>query len=226
MKNSLRNKYLSRPRYNRYLTAIGNDSLRAKSLYNANIRLAQSFHPVITQFEVVIRNSLNNQLSSHFVDTDWVINQKTGFMNDSSLRHSGYFLKKSIQKTENKLRRRGIAITSGKVISEQTFGFWIALFSRHHYRLVSGEPIKIFRHKPPTENRAGIYSKLDEIRELRNRVNHCEPLCFTATGINCHTVLNTRLKIYELIKWIEPQLVPFFERIDNIENKADKLMRV
>lgn len=225
MKNILRNKYLSRPRYNRYLNAVGNNTLRAKRLYNTNIRLAQSFHPIITQFEVILRNSLNNQLSSYFVDTDWIINQQTGFMNDTSLRHSHYFLKKSIQKTVNKLQRRRISITSGKVISEQTFGFWIALFSSHHYRLVGGEPIKIFKHKPPPENRASIYSKLDEIRELRNRVNHCEPLCFTGSGINCNSVLNTRLKIYDLIKWIEPPLVPFFEGIDNIENVADRLIR-
>lgn len=58
MKSDLRYKYLSRPRYNRYLIATGNDISRAKRLYNANIRLAQAFHPAITQFEVVLRNSL------------------------------------------------------------------------------------------------------------------------------------------------------------------------
>ena len=226
MKDQLRNKYISRPRYNRYLNAVGNDSSKAKRLYNANIRLAQAFHPIITQFEVVLRNSLNIQLISYFVDPDWIINQKTGFMNDNSLGQSGYFLKKSVQKTENKLRRRGITITSGKIISEQTFGFWAALFLPHHYRLISGEPIKIFNHKPATENRASIYSKFDEIRELRNRVNHCEPLCFTGAGIDCNAVLNTRVKIYDLIKWIDPQLVPFFENIDNIQSKVNKLMSI
>ena len=41
MKHILRNKYLSRPRYNRYLIAVGNNNDRAKKLYNANLRLAQ-----------------------------------------------------------------------------------------------------------------------------------------------------------------------------------------
>lgn len=59
MRIELRNKYLSRPRYNRYLIATSNSSNNSKKLYNANLRLAQSFHPILSQFEVVLRNSLN-----------------------------------------------------------------------------------------------------------------------------------------------------------------------
>lgn len=144
MRIELRNKYFSRPRYNRYLTATGNSTERAKMLYNANIRLAQAFHPILSQFEVVLRNSLNIILSTHFADQDWIINQKTGFMRDSSLRTSHYFLRSCVQKTENKLTRRTIPITSGKIISDQTFGFWLSFFLSHHYSLIGGQPIHIF----------------------------------------------------------------------------------
>ena len=74
MRKDLRYTYLSRPRYNRYLAATANDKERAKKLYNANIRLAQSFHPILSQFEVILRNSLNLKLSAHFGDIDWIIN--------------------------------------------------------------------------------------------------------------------------------------------------------
>ena len=77
MKIELHNKYLSRPRYNRYLIATENNNGRAQKLYLANIRLAQAFHPILSQFEVVLRNSINTILSAHFADTDWIINQKT-----------------------------------------------------------------------------------------------------------------------------------------------------
>lgn len=79
MKIVLRNKYLSRPRFHRYLLATGNSNARAKRLYEANIRLAQAFHAVLGQFEVVLRNSLNMALTSQFADPDWIINQKNGF---------------------------------------------------------------------------------------------------------------------------------------------------
>ena len=102
MRKDLRYTYLSRPRYNRYLAATANDKERAKKLYNANIRLAQSFHPILSQFEVILRNSLNLKLSAHFGDIDWIINQKSGFMRHNSLRNSHFFLKTCVQKSENK----------------------------------------------------------------------------------------------------------------------------
>ena len=226
MRSELRNKYLSKPRQNRYLNATGKNKNRAKKLYNANIRLAQATHPVLTQFEVILRNSLNLQLSKYFDDNEWIINQKNGFMNNNSLRYSNFFLKRSVKKTEDKLIRRGIPITSGKIISDQTFGFWIALFLRHHYSLISGQPLHIFVGKPSRENRASIYSKLDDIRNFRNRVNHCEPLCFVGNNIDCIRVLDIRRKLYLLLKWIEPELIPFFDNIDNIQNKADNIMKI
>lgn len=226
MRNELRNKYLSRPRQNRYLNATDNDKNRAKRLNNANIRLAQATHPILTQFEVVLRNSLNLQLTSHFVDADWIINQKNGFMRNNSLRHSNFFLRRSVQKTETKLTRRGIPVTNGKIISDQTFGFWIALFLGHHYSLIAGQPIHIFVNKPTTEDRASIYSKLNNIRNFRNRVNHCEPRCFNGHNIDCTETLVIRAELYDLISWIEPELVPFFKSIDNIESKVDNIMRI
>ena len=226
MKLVLRNKHFSRPRYNRYLNATGNNNERAKKLYNANIRLAQAFHPILSQFEVVLRNNLNISLSIYFSDPEWIINQKSGFMRDNSLRNSHYFLWTCIQKTETKLTRRAIPITSGKIISDQTFGFWIAFFLSHHYSLVGGQPIHIFAHKPISENRASIYSKLDEIKNFRNRVNHCEPICFNGHTIDCSLALDIRSKLYSLIKWIDPQLVPFFESIDNIQSKTSFIMTI
>lgn len=226
MRLKLRNKYFSSQRYGRYLNAAGNNNIKAERLYNANIRLAQAFHPILSQFEVVLRNSLNATLSKHFADPDWIINQKAGFMRDNSLRNSHYFLKSCIQKTENKLMRRVIPITSGKIIADHTFGFWLAFFLSHHYSLVGGQPIHIFAHKPVTENRASIYGKLDDIKNFRNRVNHCEPLCFIGHNIDCSLALDIRVKLYSLVEWIDPQMVPFFESVDNIRSKTTHIMSI
>lgn len=226
MRIELRNKYLSRPRYKRYLIATGSNNNRAKKLYNANLRLAQSFHPIISQFEVVLRNSLNIVLTRYFTDPDWIINQKTGFMKDPSLGRSHFFLKNSVQKAENKLAARSIPLTSGKIISDQNFGFWLAFFLPHNYSLVGGQPIQIFVNKPLIENRASIYSKLIDIKNFRNRINHCEPLCFTGNNIDCSYVIGIREKLYDLIEWIEPDLVPFFQKVDNIQNKVNYIMTI
>ncbi|WEK37735.1 MAG: hypothetical protein P0Y53_09495 [Candidatus Pseudobacter hemicellulosilyticus] len=226
MKITLRNKYLSQQRFNRYLLATDNSNLRAKKLYMANIRLAQSFHPVLSQFEVILRNNLNLVLSSYFMDPDWIINQKTGFMNDPTLVASRFFLKRCVQDAENSLRRRSLSVSSGKIIAEQMFGFWIAFFVPHHYALIDGQPMQIFPHKPRTEDRASLHRKLEAIKNYRNRMNHCEPLCFNENAINSHYALYIRSILYDLITWMDPALVPYFQRIDNIPGKAAQVMRV
>ncbi len=226
MNYELRNKYLSSPRYNRYLSATDNCKDRAKRLYNGNIRLAQAIHPLLTQFEVILRNSLNSQLTDYFGDTDWIINQKNGFMRNSSLSNSNYFLRRSVMQAEKKLNRRGIPISSGKIISDQNFGFWLALFLSHHYALIGGQPIQVFINKPNFEDRASIYSKLDELRKFRNRVNHCEPLCFNGNVIDCSEILMIREILYDLLRWIDPDIVSFFTSIDNVKNKVASVLRI
>lgn len=93
--------------------------------------MAQAFHPLLTQFEVILRNSLNNILAAHFIDPDWIINQKNGFMSNPSLGQSRYYLKECIIKSERKFNRRNTTITNGKLLADQTFGFWIALYFYH-----------------------------------------------------------------------------------------------
>ncbi len=147
-------------------------------------------------------------------------------MRHNSLRNSHFFLKTCVQKSENKLTRRLIPITSGKIISDQTFGFWLSFFLSHHYSLVGGQPIHIFPFKPVNEDRASIYSKLDEIRSFRNRVNPCEPICFSGHNIDCAEALKIRATLYKLIEWINPKLIPFFEKVDTIQSNVNNIMRI
>jgi len=226
MRIQLRNKYLSRPRYNRYLTAVGGDQSKALRLYNANTRLAQAFHPVLSQFEVVFRNSLNKQLVRHFRDTDWIINEKAGFMSHPSLGRNAFYLKREITKSENKFIRRRIRITSQKIIADQNFGFWVALFLPIHYSLVAGQSIYTFPNKPTTITRSNIYNNLLAIKNIRNRINHCEPICFSRRIVDCTKALEVRNKMFDLIEWIDPDLIPFFKKLDNIQNKINNITRI
>ena len=35
---------------------------------------------------------------------------------------------------------------------------------------------------------------------------------------------NIRAKLYSLIEWIDPKLIPFFENLDNIQSKVSNIM--
>ena len=217
--------YFSSPRTGRYLTACSNDTKRSVKLYKANLKVAQAFHPLLGCLEVVLRNGINDQLTSYFSDPNWIINQKTGFMIDPLLTHTNKrsgkveinrFILNAVRGAEKKLIKRGIGITSGRIISEQTFGFWTELFENHHYKLLKGRPIKLFKNLPSGYGRTEILNELSKVRQFRNRINHNEPICFVGLGIDFSKTIAVYQSILNLLNWINPELIPWIKDIDKI----------
>lgn len=210
---------ISQPRLYRYLLVCGNSKGKAQKLYRANLRIAQAFYPVLNLFEVGLRNVLHYRLSAHFGNPNWIITEKNGFMNDASLRPSRFYLKNQVNKAERKLRRQHSTITSGKIIAEQTLGFWTSLFEPHHYRLIRGTTINSFPNKPASVNRSVICRKLQNIRDFRNRVYHNEPICFNGSNIDFQIAENVKIDIYDLLEWISDETKEYIESYDNIDSK-------
>jgi hypothetical protein len=139
-------------------------------------------------------------------------------MNDHLLTDSRFFLKNLILPAERTIRRKAGLITAGKVVVEQSFGFWISPFDTHHCRLIGG----IFRHsfssKPAGITRSAINQKSNRIREFRNSVYHSKPICFNENTLDCKNVENNRNGIYELLSWIDSDLTDYIEYFDTIDN--------
>jgi Abi-like protein len=220
--------YLSSQRIDRYLIAAGNKKTRAVKLYKANIKIAQAFHPLLGILEVALRNRINTILSAHFTDPDWITNQKSGFMIDPSLTHidrrtgrrvTNDFLKSSIEKTERRFKRLGIPVTSGKIIADQTLGFWTDLFEVHHYRLLLGRPIQIFNHLPSGHGRSEVCDRLNKIRQFRNRINHNEPICFNGNVIDLTYVEGVYDSIIDILAWIDSDLINWIKNVNSVASK-------
>lgn len=107
--------FFSSSRVNRYLVATSNSSLRAIKLYESNLKITQAFHPLIGVLEVVLRNRLSDILSEFFADLDWIINQKTGFMDDSSLT---YIYKKTGQQKKNDFLIREVKKAEKRLVNQ------------------------------------------------------------------------------------------------------------
>lgn len=213
--------YLSQARLDRFLAATDHSKTKAQQLYRINLRVAQSFYPTLNLFEIVLRNVINDQLTIHFANPNWIIAEKTGFMNHPTLKQQNYYLKHCIQKTEQAVRRARGVISPGKIVSEQTFGFWTCLFETHHYRLIGGAIIHCFPGKPNHVNRNGINQKLVRIRRFRNRVYHNEPICFHQNRIDFTEAIEVRNEIVELMQWIHPELVEYVDYFDGIDAKIN-----
>ena len=88
----------SNSRVSKYYRATNRNKNKAVMLYFANLKIAQAFHPLLSSFEVILRNQLHYALARHFSDGNWIINQKSGFMVDPSLT---YINKRSKKKVVN-----------------------------------------------------------------------------------------------------------------------------
>lgn len=217
--------YFSPARVNWYLIAAGNRKARAARLYKANLKLGQAFHPLLGIFEVVLRNRINDVLTNHFANPNWIVNEKEGFMSDPSLHYThkrtgktviNDFLKREVEKAEKRLRKTITPITSGKIIAEQTLGFWTDLFEIHHYKLLAGKPIQIFSSLPSGYGRKQISDELNKIRRFRNRINHNEPLCFSGDVIDFASAEEVYISIVRLLSFINSILVNYLTDIDEV----------
>ena len=147
-------------------------------------------------------------------------------MNNPSLHSSRFFLKNSVTKAEKLIRRKGGIVTPGKIIAEQSFGFWTSLFETHHYRLIGGIVIHAFPHKPANINRNILSQKLNRIREFRNRIYHNEPICFNGNNIDFTEAKNIKIEVYELLIWIDADLTEYVEYFNGIDTKISMVNNI
>lgn len=132
------------------------------------------------------------------------------------------FLKREINKAEKRLHKTREPITSGKIIAEQTLGFWTDLFEVHHYRLLRGKPIQIFHSLPAGHGRKEVNDELDKVRRFRNRIFHNEPICFCGNNIDFTETLEVHDSITNLLTWIDPEIIKFIADIDNVKKTINK----
>lgn len=204
-------------------------------LYYANMKIAQAFHPLLSSFEVILRNQLHYALAHHFSDGNWIINQKTGFMTAPSLTYTNKrtkrkvtndYLLKEVMKAEKKISDRGVKVTTGRVIAEQTLGFWNSFYETHHYALLAGVPCRIFKKLPSGYGRKEINDIIVQVRELRNRINHNEPICFVNRKCDFSYIKCMYSIISDFLTWIDPEIMPSLREVDKvrkiIENEENK----
>jgi hypothetical protein len=218
--------YVSKPRIDRYLTACGNCQTRTQELYQANLKIAESFYSVLNLFEIFLRNRINLELANYFKNPNWILKEKNGFMNDVSLTSSKFFLRAQVFTAERRITIRKKGITSGLVVAEQSLGFWTSLFDTHHYRLLSGSIIHCFPNKPHTIQRKQINLILDEIREFRNRIYHNEPICFNGNIIDFNEAMRIKSDIYNILNWMDADLALYVAKFDSIDTNIKEALKI
>ena len=206
---------LSKPRFERYLVACGNDSRKALGLYRLNLKLAKEFHPFVGTFEVILRNRLDLEIAKGLGDVNWTVKCQNKLPQ---------FMKAEVVKAENRLKKRGGLVTHSKLVSDQNLGFWTESFEKHSFGMLKGSPIYCFRLRPKGVNRDTLSLKLNAVRRFRNRINHNDPICFQGSKIDFSDAKSTYRHLCELIDWIDPNARVLLKGVDGVEKLLNRIL--
>ena len=166
---------LSLPRietYEKALVATGDLGPAAIALYDWNAQISGAFLAPLHICEIVLRNAVSDTLTAVY-GVSWPWSQ----VFEKSLPSSGggYDPRIDLQSARKK------QLTTGKVIPELKFVFWQKMFTaRYDVRLWDVHLRRVLPNmdaaRTITELRQKIYTDLEHVRFLRNRIAHHEPI--------------------------------------------------
>ena len=189
---------VSRERLKRYLGATAQSTRDAIILYEQNIALSEMAYGLLHGLEVAIRNSMHDQLSGRFRSVRWYDTAPlTPYSRDkvnAAMRDAG-----------------GANASPGKVVAELTFGFWTDLAARqYHWNL--WQPCLSAAFPNVRLARPIIHRRLEDIRYLRNRIAHHEPILTSVRSLYVGHGRNIPLaSLTECGQWISPSIGDWLE---------------
>lgn len=159
---------LSLERFGRYLAWAGNDRDAALELYALNTRISEALYTPLQTLEVVLRNRTHSVLADDRRDT---------WFNASSGIVIGPYQHDQVIKAVAGLQKEGKPVTAGGVVSSLTFSFWTTMLNKDYEALWQQVLHKIAGVDAPRGlKRKSFSGPLTQIRLLRNRIAHHEPI--------------------------------------------------
>lgn len=190
---------ISEPRLSTY--QVGTDPADYQTgfaKYVWNIALSESLYPALQCVEVTMRNSIHDAVSRKYSNNDW--------FDRVLVDPEAAFLKRAREEVQ---RRKGKA-SPNEILSALTFGFWTGLLRRNYEQVLWPQLLgEVFPFVPPEiRTRSQIVSRVQRIRNLRNRVFHHEPV-WHWNDLESH-----HRNILDVIGWINPDMLTLVKLVD------------
>lgn len=137
--------------------------------YMFNERVSKEIRYVLAQFEVILRNKVDQAYSNQF-GKNWI---------DGSSVHFEKEEERSIEEAKRRLRKNNKTIIHSRLVAKLSFGFWTRLFNSPYNRNTSRFKDQIFPRnstkfvKTPL-TMGDIRDKLINLNKIRNKVSHQE----------------------------------------------------
>jgi hypothetical protein len=199
---------LTQTRLQPYIAARGTRE-NGIALYTLNIELCQTLVPTLHVFEVTLRNSMHRALSGAF-GSKWYVN------GNLALRPSEM---KDVTKALTRLSYGKKPTSRGRLVAELNLGFRTNLFDRH-YEVAVWTPhrLSIFPYAPAAGSvRVDVHQDVKQIRDLRNRVFHYEPIW------NDPSLVDAYGNAQRFVAWISPATTGWLSSFDDFPSVHAKL---
>lgn len=192
---------VSHERMETYCCNEDDEDLDLFARYVWNIQLSEALYPVLQNVEVVLRNSVHTAAAKAFNNKLWLD------CNPNILKEKE---QSCVEKAKKDLRKRGKQIEPGRLVAELNFGFWTSLFDVRYEQVLWPKLLKTaFPYMPRRIlTRKTLSKQLNQVRHLRNRVFHHEPIWYLDNLLQQHH------ELLEVIGWINPALQQTVQSID------------
>lgn len=192
---------LSTARMGPYVATVsGGDWSDALALYDWNVRIGAAFFEDLHYIEVGLRNAMDLAL------VDYAASSRSAgpWFTAPALRLSPGS-RRVIAKARARATDDGaLPEVHGKVVAELSFGFWWSLLSDNYNRSLWAPCLK--NAFDGQVRRQRLHAALDQMRVLRNRIAHHEPLHTRDLAADHHVLLDTAGRI----------AVPLKEHIESV----------
>lgn len=200
---------ISIERFQTYLEACDGNRATAIDAYALNSAVSSAIYPLIQNLEIALRNSFHRQLSERY--GEWWFDE-LGLIGDASQRSKLTDAKIELVKNKKEL-------TAGRIVASLSFGFWTMCLSKQYEDRLwrRGGLSAAFSNLGSKPSRNNVTSKLNEIRKLRNRIAHHEPILR-------FDLIKRRGETIELTRMLSPILGEWTERHCRFEYTYDETL--
>jgi len=213
---------LSQQRLDAYATSADRDEVDRVARYMWNVALASALQPSLHAFEVTLRNAIYNA-SLKLVNTSGLRMPDVPCWLDAEPTLLYSREKDDVDRAKSQLGPARAQRTPGHLIAKLSLGFWVQLTARVYSELRADGPrlwprglSDVFplrwppgskRNAPGHDDREFIYARLHEVRELRNRAAHHEPLWD-------RNIAERHRRMLELLRWMNRKVADGLTLLD------------
>lgn len=183
--------------------------------YLLNVELSKALYFPLQTLETTLRNSIHIVLSEKLNNEFWF--EDTTFINPKTIE------KRDILNARDKIDTSKDQ-TTGRIISELSFGFWSYLFGRYYEQKIWNRYVKqIFPNIPKNMAiRKKLSERINTIKNLRNKVFHYD------TIIKMENLSQIHREILEMIYWLNEDIYNLtiqFDEFENVYSNQEKIIK-